>query len=211
MNYYYDINLNFNDEVVWEFYEWESTDIITNMKKVPLLKVDTKVLEDAFIYQLQFIEEMTAKIKGKGISYNDQETLNVMILSDGKNSLALEINDEGLVISRSKLNLRDENNLNEIIFTVKKTEVEYQKIRKYEVKKGLRQESYEKKMILCELKTLLEKKEKKKLQYLYYEWFGSLEEDMDVCYKKMEKDLKQKWDETIHNIYELIKISYSNV
>ena len=45
MNYYYDILLNFQD-VYCMFYEWDSTDSIDFVKKIPLFHVDNKVYKD---------------------------------------------------------------------------------------------------------------------------------------------------------------------
>jgi len=42
MTYIYDILLNFNDSLLYEFYEWSSNDDIENMKKIKLVKVDKR-------------------------------------------------------------------------------------------------------------------------------------------------------------------------
>ena len=45
MIYIYDILLNFNTEF-FEFYEWEKSDLLFHIKKIPIYKVETKVIED---------------------------------------------------------------------------------------------------------------------------------------------------------------------
>ena len=45
MNYYYDIILNWND-LAYAFFEWNETDYLELMKKIPLIKVKHKVFLD---------------------------------------------------------------------------------------------------------------------------------------------------------------------
>ena len=40
MIYIYDILLNFNDGILYEFYEWNTSDNIENMKRIKLVKID---------------------------------------------------------------------------------------------------------------------------------------------------------------------------
>ena len=39
MIYVYDILLNWNKEVAYDFFEWEKTDKLDHIKKIPLFKV----------------------------------------------------------------------------------------------------------------------------------------------------------------------------
>lgn len=210
MSFYYDIELNFNEERIWEFYEWEKNDVLTHIKKIPLFKVDSNILYDFLEYQIILDKEFMSSIKKKTIT--NKETIDyAFIISDGKNALALESNDLGNLVCYSKLTLEDENNLNEIIFTIKKTEINYQKEEKKIIDHTLRQINYEKKIISCELNTLNDKKDKTKMQYLYYEYFGEIDSDFKKMYQKLNQLLEQEYDENLHHIYELIKLSYSNV
>ena len=41
MNYIYDLLLNFNENI-YEFYDWNKTDNIKHIKKIPIFKIDSK-------------------------------------------------------------------------------------------------------------------------------------------------------------------------
>ena len=53
MNYYYDIILNWNEGQEYEFYEWNDTDYLELIKKIPLIKIKHK----------DFLNVLTNKIK----------------------------------------------------------------------------------------------------------------------------------------------------
>ena len=43
MNYIYDIILNFQERI-YDFYEWNKTDVITHIRKIPVFKISSKDL-----------------------------------------------------------------------------------------------------------------------------------------------------------------------
>ena len=45
MSFYYDIVVNFQDDN-WMFYEWEESDFLEAIKKIPVLQVSIKVIKD---------------------------------------------------------------------------------------------------------------------------------------------------------------------
>ena len=45
MTYIYDILVNFSDNL-YEFYEWNKKDKIIHIKRIPLIKVKSKVMEE---------------------------------------------------------------------------------------------------------------------------------------------------------------------
>ena len=133
------------------------------------------------------------------------------LVSDSKDSLALELNEDGVVISRSKLLLNDEINLNEISFTMKEFPLKYKVLKKYESRKNIRQIEEIKKLISCEIDTLYELKNISKLKYLYYEWFNILSNNVEKIVLDMKKDLTNSYNENQERIYNLIKKSYHKV
>ena len=214
MYYYYDILLNFaeSDNDIYEFYEWEEDDNIEFIKKIPLFKVSTTNLKTFLKYQVKFDEELLEQIKNKTMLKNSNATLPYcMLLCDSKNSLALELNEKGEVISRSKLLLCDEINLNEIMFTMKEQKLKYEKLDKFIENKDIRQIKKIKKVISCEIKDLFEKQNISKLKYLYFEWFDEICENLQDIYSRMIKDLYDNYSEKQQNIYNLIKLSYNQV
>ncbi len=214
MYYYYDILLNFaeSDNELYEFYEWEEHDNIEFIKKIPLFKVSTSNLKILLKYQVKFAEEILEQIKNKTILKNFNSTLPYCLLvCDTKNSLALELNEQGEVISRSHLLLCDEINLNEIMYTMKEQKLKFEKLNKYPHNADIRQIAEIKKIIACEIKTLYEQQNISKLKYLYFEWFDKTSDDLQNIYKEMCFDLQQKFSPKHQNIYEIIKLSYDKV
>mgnify|MGYP003317354088 CR=1 FL=1 len=134
MYYYYDILLNFQDDrILYEFYEWEESDDIDFVKKMPLFRISTSNLKDLLKYKVKFSMELLNEIKNKTILKSSSKNLkNTFLVCDTKDALAIELNNEGVVISRSKLLLADEINLNEIMFTMKESKLKYEKLEKYE-------------------------------------------------------------------------------
>lgn len=213
MYYYYDILLNFQENPnLYEFYEWLETDDIDFIKKIPLFRISTNELKDFLKYKVKFEEEFLNSIKNKTILKTSSKVLkNTFLVCDTKDSIALELNENGEVVSRSKLLLADEINLNEMMFTMKETKLKYEKVEKYSKRKNLRQIEERKKLINCEINTLYESKNKSKLKYLYFEWFNELNNNIEEIYKKMKEDLKKDFDENQERIYHLIKKSYHKV
>ncbi len=210
MNFYYEIKLNFDDEQLLEFYEWEANDNLDNFKKIPLIKISTPLLQK--IYSSEFIisDEFLNSIKGKSI-VKKGDLLTACIFCDTKNCIAIEFNDIGKSVSRSNLLLEDENNICEIAYSLKNRNIDISKIKEYKLKNNFRQEEKIKRIILTELKELYDNKDFEKLKYLYYEWFNLISEDYNEILKKSIEDLNRGITKEQYNIYNLIKLSYSNV
>ncbi len=212
MYYFYDILLNFQgDNDLFEFYEWLNTDNIEFVKKIPLFRVSTKLLQDSLKYKVRFDENVIYQIKNKTILKSTKSIENAFVISDAKNALALELDNNGNVISRSKLLLKDEENLLETMFTMKDIDLKYEKIEKYKKKDSIRQIEEIKKLIKCEIETLYESKNISKLKYLYYEWFNKNCSNLDKIHKDMLNALQKDYNANLKQIYDFIKISYNNV
>ena len=210
MNYYYDVLLNYQDKY-FMFYEWDELDVIEFVKKIPLFHVDSKVVvdmiskifkvEDSFLKQ---IENKTKLKQNKYLKYN-------CIVSDGKNSLALEFNEDGVVINKSSLMVEDELNINEFIYSIKESKINYEIIKNDIFTKEIRQEIKIKKILKLEINNMYEKKEYSKLKFIYLEWFNEILDNIDTMYNNMLNSIKNKLTEKEYHIYELIKLSYNNV
>jgi len=198
MNYYYDVLLNYQDKY-FMFYEWDELDVIEFVKKIPLFHVDSKVvidmiskifkIEDSFLKQ---IENKTKLKQNKYLKYN-------CIVSDGKNSLALEFNEDGEVINKSSLMVEDELNINEFIYSIKETKINYEIIKNDIFTKEIRQEIKIKKILKLEINNMYEKKEYSKLKFIYLEWFNEILDNIDTMYNNMLNSIKNKLTEKLAN------------
>ena len=190
MDYYYDVLLNFQDSYSM-FYEWDSEDVIDYVKKIPLFHVDAKTIVNMISKKIKIDQELMNLIENKTKLKGNNTLKYTSIFSDGKNSIALEFNDEGMTINKSSLNyqiISDDN---------------------YEIE--TRQDLKIKKILKLEIDSIYNNKEYSKLKYIYLEWFSNLLNDVDKMYQNMLLKLQNKLTEKEYHIYELIKLSYNNV
>lgn len=206
MHYYYDLLVNL-DEVAWEFYEWEKKDVILPIKKIPFLRINEKEFKEISAYEGKIEKNWLEPYIGKTQIKKDKSK-NLLLLSTTKNSLVIEINSTGQIISRSKLLIEDENNCNELASSLKETTIPFSSQQKIPLRSDFRQAIKEKNLIKIELKTLKETKNTTKCSYLYYEWFNILEDDLSTMLENCLEELKKPYTLKIHKIASLIRLSY---
>lgn len=212
MNYCYDVLINMNEEKAFEFYEWDSYDPVELIKKIPLFRVNSNIIQDFYLYEIKVTQDFLNSLLDKTILKNDK--LNKIIkyaciISDTKNSLVVEFNDNGHIIGRSNLLLDDEANVLEIIYNYKETLIDYEKHNKRKINYNLRQEEMIKKVINIELNTMIEKNDESKLKYLFNEWFGYEENNINIVINKIKKELDSELTLKTKEIYDLIVLSYN--
>ena len=207
MHYYYDVLANF-DECYLEFYEWEKNDPITMIKKVPFIRISNKDMMDFLTYKIKIKNSWLEKYMGKTTLKNRKEKPLIILFSSTKTSILLEFDENGKSIYYSKLLIEDENNCNEYAYSMKETPVSYEKLDKLEIRKDFRKAIEEKKVLKTELKMLEEENNLEKCQFIYYEWFGSLENDLNKMIKDCKKELEKDYNLKMHQIAELIKLTY---
>lgn len=209
MNYFYDIKVNFDDEQLYEFYEWQKKDNIERIKKIPLNLVSSKTMKDFLSYNIVVEKSFLEKIINKTENYNGEKIKYASIFADSKTSLVVEFNEEGKSMFKSKLLLNDDLNIIEIVHNLNKTILKYSiEKQKKVLRTTLRQETEIKKVLNLEIDTLYEKKDVLKLKYLYYEWLNEKNNDIDKIYKILKEKLKEDLTKRTFEIYEIIKLSY---
>ncbi len=212
MNYYYDITLNFDLEHIYEFYEWETSDFLVSVKKIPLFRVSFETVQDFLNYHIVMSPDFVQEIAHKTLVHDSSEELYAsFLMSDTKNSFGVLLNSDGVVLSISKVLIYDDNNINEYMYTLKEENFVYEICEPREKRMGLRQENRLKNFIRLELNTLYEEKNMNKLKYLYYEWFQKEEEFLDVMYYEMLEELMKPMSDVLEKIYYLIRLSYHQV
>lgn len=207
MHYYYDLLVNL-DETPWEFYEWDKRDTIIPIKKIPIIRIKEQDFLKIYCYEGQIEEEWIKIYQKKTILKGNVQNPTMLLISSTKNSLVLEIANDGKIINRSKLLIEDENNANELATTLKEISIPFKKTKQIKKRTEFRQALEEKKLIKIELKTLKEKENTSKCAYLYYEWFGKLETDLDKMIEKCSQELKKTYSLKFHEIASLIRLSY---
>jgi len=212
VNYFYDVLINMNEEEIFNFYEWENYDPIELVKKIPLYRVNTKTLKDFYLCNVKVSEEFANELLDKTLIKNNTYNKTIKyacLLCDTKNSIVVEFNVKGKVISKSRLLLEDEANVLEFIYTYKETIINYQIEGKNIIKNFLRQEEMIKKVIKTEFNTIIEDNNNSKLKYLFNEWFGYEENNIDIIKIKIKKELKKENILKAKEIYNLIMLSYN--
>ncbi len=210
MDYYYDLYINFLENYCM-FYEWDEDDNLEYVKKIPLVHVDAKTYLN-FRSKIVKVDASFLKTILNKTKLKDNTILKyAALVSDGKNSMALEFNDEGETISKSSLILDDEININEFMYNISVTKIDYEVIKKDKIIKETRQETKIKKILKLEILNMYQNKEYSKLKYIYLEWFDKLIDKPEVMYSEMLKKLKGNLGSKEYAIYELIKLSYNNV
>lgn len=205
MNYIYDIILNFNEEI-YDFYEWNSGDNITHIRKIPILRINTLNLKDIKDNYIVFDDDFLLKIKNKTEIFSGRTIKNLeysFLVSDGLEVIAISIKNKKN--KYSKLILNEESEVLEVVNRIKESEIAYQIINtrdKDEFKTRKEKEIYN--YVLKEIKKLEKENNLDKLKYISYECFS----------KKIDGDiyeyLNEKLEENYLKLYKIFKLIHVN-
>ncbi len=210
MVYIYDILLNFNNDFL-EFYEWDKNDNILHIKKMPMLKVDSKLIEDVLSKKVQFDDPFIMEILNKTEVFDNKKIKTIKyacILTDTYRTIGVLLTDDYIVAKVSDL-LLDENedaldisrrigfrNLAYNIIGVKKN---YSFLTRNEVKI--------KKYLIREIKLAYKEQDKIKLSYLYFELFNKNVTDIEKIFEDLMLSLNEEINEKHKKLYELVKLA----
>lgn len=214
MNFYYDVVLNWSEDIAYDFYEWLDSDSLELIKKIPLIKVKHKTFMELITNKVKIEEEFLNYIKDK-TTLNGHNIVSKIsyaaLFTDNKNVIALEFNSDGLSIAQSKIMLDDEINILEVSFNLKECILNYEIISPLTFHRTLRCESDALHLINLELKNLYQTKDLDKLKYLYYEYKKEQLDDIEEIYRKLSHELAQDFNADVLKLYYIIKLSYHNV
>ncbi len=212
MIYIYDILLNFCDcEVVYDFYEWQPNDSIENIKRIKLIHVEREMFDHLLYYDGIIDRDFLLKIYRTCEVYTSKK-VKIMdycsLFSDGERALAIEFNQEGKPIYKSKLLIDEEEEIAVLASNLEFYTINYQiKDKVLENRFFTRNEILIRKYLMKEVEDSYRKKNYGKLRFLYEEYFDK----QDTSYKQMEKDLLDSMKTTIDQkhigIYQLLKLT----
>lgn len=212
MIYIYDILLNFCDcDMLYDFYEWSANDTIENIKRIKLVHVDKKVLDQLIIYDGIIDSEYLLKIYRTCEVYT---TKKVKILdycglfSDGERVIAIEFDKSGKPIYKSKLLLDEEDEIALLAANLEILPISY-KIKDKILEKNFftRSEIIIRKYLLKEIEEAFFKKNEDKLKYLYEEFFETEGKNSEEMYKKLKDSLKESIEEKHKELYQLLRLA----
>ena len=169
MDYVYDIVLNFQS-VYYEFYEWQPTDKIINIKRIPIYKITNQ-------------DYLNIKNNNVIIERNTIPKQNkIFLITSGLEIMGIMIDNNGKVIKKSSLLFEENDEILEEKDEIKLIKIKYNIINKSSTKIESRLKKEKKIYINKYLNSLDKEKDKYFLKYLYYDIFTIDESDINKIY-----------------------------
>ena len=189
MNYIYNIEVNLKEKLI-NFYEWNSSDILTKVDRIPLYLVNTK----DYIHILN----MNIKLNKKINLVN-----NMCLFTNSVDVICVLFTNDGIIEKISKLKLIDESDVLDEISEKNKIELDYKIINKSNnYSFNLR---YEENIVNELLEYVKSKKEDNNIiDYLYYEWFS--DKKCNNKYEKLIKSINKKHSVKHDKLYKIIEL-----
>ena len=212
MNYFFDLLINLNDTKAYEFYEWEESDEIIHLKKIPIFKISEAVLNLFLTNNIQVDKAFLEKIYMQTESYKPDSKIEYMALFTTDTScLILEFDHNGNSLYRSKLLLEEELDLLELVFNLKTTNINYSIINPLNIDQDARQIKKVNKILTQEIDVLFASGNKDKLKYLYYEVSNKTLDDIKKLKSELLKLIKSDFSNSHLKLYNIIKLSYKHL
>ena len=117
MNFIYDILVNFSDDL-YDFYEWNTDDNVTHIRKIPLFKVSTETLEKLINYNVKVDLDFLKKLENKTEKFTSRDVEKITycaLFSDSNDVYALKFNEKGNNIKISKLLIDESEDVLDVI------------------------------------------------------------------------------------------------
>lgn len=212
MTYIYDVLLNFtDDERIVEFFEWEDNDYPEHIKKIPLIRVSSKTLDDLLNKKIKVEKQFLDEIKGETSLYKKTKDLEYAVLiSDLNKVIGLEFNERGEVISRSSLLLDEEEELLEECCDLPEQQITYKVITKYKKEYFLtREEIKKKRYLLKEMDNIYKENNIDKLNFLYAELFKKDELSFYDKYIRIKSDIEDNFSSKHNKLYDIVRLTYT--
>ena len=207
MTYIYDVTLNFN-ETLYDFFEWNSSDTLTHVRKIPIFKVSNDIFIDILSNIVKISDTILNKIKDKTDVYSKKnKSFTACLIRNEDNIIALRFNDEG--ISKYISNIVVEEELDILEIKVNTTKVfEYKIIKPRKNLLTTRYDSMNKTYIEKQLNSLNIKKDKEKIKYLYFEYFGKYITDETLALNKLKKEFNNNSSNILKDFLKLSSNKY---
>ncbi len=196
MNYIYDIVLNFQ-KYYCELYEWRREDKISNIRKIPLYHIDTSDLEYFRYYDVVVDQNFFDQLRAD--SGNSKRLM--CLVSDGNMGMGLLFNSDGKIVKRSSMVYDEEDEVCGYALECELVSICYD--RKKKIPKGgeLRFCRQRRKILVDYLKHI---ENDMMWKYLYYECYGSDEEDLDKIKKTLLGIANKGYSEVNQKLYQSI-------
>lgn len=206
MNYIYDILINLQKNL-YDFYEWNISDEIMHVRKIPLIKISTDDLLNIKNNLVQLNEETLKNIFNRTevfTSHNVRIVKYLCLFSDDKDVLAVEFDKNGVRNRVSKLLIDEEVEVIEVSEHINMKDIKYEikgknVVENFKTRKELKIYDY----ILRQLN----KDNYEKLKFLYFDCFDKEESDYQVIIKDLKRELNSNWKSVYEKVYKFLKLS----
>ncbi len=208
MNYVYDVLLNFNKEL-YDFFDWNTNDIISHIRKILLFRVNNKVMQDLKNKHIIVNQDFLNKISNRTEMFTSQNVKIInyaCIFTNGLETIALKFDKSGSATYKSRLLVDEEAEILDSINDFEEYDLEYKVLNSIPI-------NYFKTRKEREIERFIDKKLKEitnddteKLRYLYYECFNKREDNVDKIILKINKELKNNWDSFYDKVYNFFKL-----
>ena len=197
MNYIYDIYINLN-ESLYDFYEWNKSDNIIHIKKIPFFIVDSNTLKYMISNKIKVDSNFLKKINNKVEIWSPIIRIQYCaLLCDYNDIIVIQFDKYGYSIKKSFLNVDEENEIIEDIEKSNISNITFKLVGKtnslLKTRKQLKIDSF----INKELKNI----DNKKLNYICYECLGYISNDINDLKKLDHTSKKYK------NLYDILKLT----
>jgi len=208
MSYIYDILLNFQKEF-YDFYDWNSSDEILHIRKIPIIKVNNKdfnIIKNSvvrfssnFLYKIQNKAEKFSKAKTNSLDY-------VFLVSSGVETMGLKLNKKGLNTYKSSLLIDENEEVSEIASNLEIDNIDYKIIKNCkEINFKTRKEREMQNIIINNLNRLYNNNEEEKLKFLYLDCFNKKEKNVDKIFKCLKEETLND-NKNCEKIYDFFKL-----
>ena len=212
MTYIYNIMLNFNNDY-FEFYEWDNDDKLYHIKRIHLIKIDSKVYDDILNNKVVIDDELMLNIFNKCEYFDNRKVLSIpyaIMITDSYRVMAIMMNIDGLIIKYSSLMLDEEEDVLDVAEKLGTIKIKYKIKDKKELTNLTRNEKKIVKYIKKDLDKAYKDRNISKLKYLYYEYFNVESSNIDEIYESLMDTLNNKISDKHYNLYNLIKLSLTH-
>lgn len=208
MKYIYDLVLNFNDSCKnLDFYEWKKSDNILTIHKMPLVRINRVQMNDIITSKIKIAREFLSRIRNKTLLEDGSTLKNSVLVTDLNKVLALEFDDDGVIIRSSSLLLDEEEAVIDESLDYAEEKFDYEVLTSYTKQEFLtREEKKIRSNLLSEIDYLYKNKNYDEIRYLYEELY---DEQINVHekYKFLMKDIENNYNSKYNKLYDIIRLT----
>ncbi len=208
MTYIYDVTLNFN-EVLYDFFEWNNSDNLIHVRKIPIFKVSNDTFLNVLTYEVQLSDEILYKIKDKTDTYGKKtKSFTSCLIRNEDNIIALKFDDNGISKQVSSIIIEEELDILEIRVSMTKP-FEYKTLNKRKFLTSTRYDSVNRTYLQKQINSLNIDNDREKIKYLYFEYFGKYINDEKTALNKLKKEIiKDNYNNNLKDFFKLSSNKY---